>query len=95
MALGIGDFIAPGLSFLGNLGNSIIGASSNAYLNRVNRKWQEGMAALQYQRQRQLTQDTPVLQKQGLIEAGMSPSALGGYSGSASSVSTVPSSPPV
>lgn len=93
MALGIGDFISPGLTFLGNLGNSLLGASSNANLNRVNRKWQEAMAALQYQRQRQLTQDTPVLQKQGLIQAGMSPSALGGYTGSASSVSTVPSSP--
>lgn len=93
MSVGLGDFIAPGLSFLGNLGNSLIGASSNANLNKVNRKWQEGMAALQYQRQRELTQDTPVLQKQGLIDAGMSPSALGGYSGSASSVSSVPSSP--
>lgn len=93
MALGIGDFISPGLTFLGNLGNSLLGASSNANLNRTNRKWQEAMAALQYQRQRQLTQDSPVLQKQGLIQAGMSPSALGGYTGSASSVSTVPSSP--
>lgn len=85
--------VGSGISALASLGNSIIGSSSNANLNRTNRKWQEAMAALQYQRQRQLTQDAPVLQKQGLIQAGMSPSALGGYTGSASSVSTVPSSP--
>ena len=85
--------IASGISTLGALGNSLLGASSNANLNRTNRKWQEGMAALQYQRQRELTQDTPALQKQGLISAGMSPSALGGFSGAASSVSSVPSSP--
>lgn len=85
--------IGSGIAALGSLANSFIGSSANANLNKTNRKWQEAMADLQYQRQRVLTQDLPGLQKQGLIDAGMSPSALGGYSGAAASVSTVPSSP--
>lgn len=85
--------IGSGISALGSLANSFFGSSANANLNKTNRRWQEKMADLQYQRQRVLTQDLPQLQKQGLIDAGMSPSALSGYSGSAASVSTVPSSP--
>ena len=85
--------IGSGISALGSLANSFLGSSANANLNKTNRKWQEAMADLQYQRQRVLTEDLPGIQKQGLIDAGMSPSALGGYNGTASSVSTVPSSP--
>lgn len=85
--------IGSGISALGSLANSFFGSSANSNLNKTNRKWQEAMADLQYQRQRVLTEDLPGLQKQGLIDAGMSPSALGGYNGTASSVSTVPSSP--
>ena len=76
-----------------SLVNSIAGSHANANLNKTNRKWQEAMAALQYQRQRQLTQDTPKLQKQGLVDAGMSPAALSGFNGPASSVASVPASP--
>ena len=87
------EIIGSGITALASLGNSILGSSSNANLNSKNRQWQEHMADVQYQRQRDLTQDTPLLQKQGLVAAGMSPSALGGYSGNASTVSSVPSSP--
>ena len=73
--------------------NSIGGSMANASLNKSNRKWQEAMANLQYQRQRDLTKDTPLLQKQGLVEAGMSPAALSGFSGPAATVASVPSSP--
>ena len=85
--------IGTGLSALGSLANSVIGTSSNTNLNRRNRKWQEYMAGLTYQRQRELTHDTPMLQKQGLVDAGMSPSAMGAFSGPAASVSSVPPSP--
>ena len=85
--------IGTGISALASLANSAFGSSAGANLNARNRKWQENMAALQYQRQRDLTQDTPILQKQGLVDAGMSPSAMGAFSGPAASVSSVPSSP--
>lgn len=76
-----------------SLVNSLAGSHANANLNKTNRRWQEAMAALQYQRQRQLTEDTPKLQKQGLVDAGMSPSALSGFTGPAASVASVPASP--
>ena len=85
--------IGSGISALASLANSAIGSSVGANLNAKNRRWQENMAALQYQRQRELTQDTPLLQKQGLVDAGMSPSAMGAFSGPAASVASVPSSP--
>lgn len=85
--------IGSGITALASLANSAIGSTSGANLNAKNRKWQENMAALQYQRQRELTQDTALLQKQGLVNAGMSPSAMGAFSGPAASVSSVPSSP--
>lgn len=87
------NIVSTGLSVIGSLANSVIGSSVNANLNAKNRRWQEQMAATQYQRQRDLTQDTPLLQKQGIVNAGMSPSAMGSFSGPASSVSSVPSSP--
>lgn len=91
-------FMAPliGATLLGgglSLVNSLVGSQANANLNKTNRRWQEAMSALQYQRQRQLTEDAPKLQKQGLVEAGMSPSALSGFNGPASSVASVPASP--
>lgn len=76
-----------------SLVNSLAGSHANANLNKTNRKWQEAMSALQYQRQRQLTEDSPQLQKQGLVNAGMSPSALSGFNGPAASVASVPASP--
>ena len=68
--------------------NSLIGSASNANLNSTNRRWQEEQSTVNYLRQRQLIQDSPALQKQGLINAGMSPAALGGYSGPSASVSS-------
>lgn len=85
--------IGSGISAIGSLANSVIGTSANSNLNRKNRKWQEYMATVQYQRQRDLTHDTPLLQKQGLVDAGMSPSAMGAFAGPAASVSSVPNSP--
>lgn len=81
--------IGAGASLLNSIGGSI----ANASQNKANRRWQEHMAALQYERQRDLTQDTPLLQKQGIVNAGMSPAALSGFSGPAASVASVPSSP--
>lgn len=85
----IGNAISP---FSGVI-NSVLGAKSASKQNKQMMEFQKQMADQQYQRQRALTQDTPLLQKQGLVNAGMSPSALGGYSGVASSVASVPSSP--
>lgn len=85
--------IGAGISTFGSLANSLIGSSANANLNGKNRRWQEKMSDLQYQRQRDLTQDTALLQKQGLVNAGMSPSAMGAFSGPAASIASVPSSP--
>lgn len=85
--------VSTGIAALGSLANSAIGSSVNANLNGKNRRWQEHMADVQYQRQRELTQDTAMLQKQGLVNAGMSPSAMGAFSGPAASVASVPSSP--
>ena len=85
--------IGTGLSALGSLANTVFGTSANSNLNKKNRQWQEYMATQQYQRQRDLTHDTPMLQKQGLVDAGMSPSAMGSFAGPAASVSSVPNSP--
>lgn len=85
--------IGSGLAALGGVANTAIGTMANSNLNRRNRKWQEYMAAQQYQRQRELTHDTPMLQKQGIVDAGMSPSAMGAFAGPAASVSSVPNSP--
>lgn len=85
--------IGSGISAFGSLANSLIGSSANANLNGKNRRWQEHMSEVQYQRQRDLTQDTAMLQKQGLANAGMSPSAMGAFSGPAASIASVPSSP--
>ena len=82
------EIVASGISALGGLANSILGSSSSANLNAKNRAWQEKMSQLAYDRQRELTRDTYSLQKQGLVDAGFSPAALGGYTGGASQVST-------
>lgn len=83
--------LAAGLaigSAAGSLINSLVGSASNANLNSVNRRWQEDQSTVNYLRQRQLIQDSPALQKQGLINAGMSPAALGGYTGPSANVSS-------
>lgn len=72
--------------------NTLIGSSSSQNLNEANRYFQRQMAKDAYMRQRELTRDSPSLTKQGLLNAGMSPAALDGYTGSAAQVST-PSGP--
>ena len=79
-ALGIGSAAAGVM-------NSIIGSSSNSNLNSKNRKWQAEQNTIAYERQKELTQLSPVLQKRGLIQAGISPAAMNGYSGGTAIVS--------
>ena len=86
IALGIGSAAAGVM-------NSIIGSSSNANLNSKNRKWQEKQNTIAYERQKELTQLSPVLQKRGLVQAGISPAAMNGYSGGTASVSSNNSAP--
>lgn len=82
------EIVAAGVSAIGGLANSIFGSSASGNLNKKNRQWQEKMSQIAYDRQRELTRDTYSLQKQGLVDAGFSPAALGGYTGGASQVST-------
>ena len=86
IALGIGTAAAGVM-------NSIIGSASNANLNSKNRKWQEEQNTISYERQKELTQLSPVLQKRGLVQAGISPAAMNGYSGGTASVSSNNSAP--
>lgn len=75
-------------SAAGSVMNSLIGSRSAGNLNSKNRDFQAEQNALAYERQRALTQDSPSLLKQGLLNAGMSPAAVGSYSGTSASVST-------
>lgn len=86
----IGSVVASPIS---SVVNSVIGAYSANKQNKQMMHFQQQMSDQQYQRQRELTQDTPLLEKQGLVNAGMSPSAMGSFSGPAASVASVPSSP--
>ena len=85
-ALGIGSAAA-------GLVNGIVGSASNANLNKTNRKWQAEQNTIAYERQKELTQLSPVLQKRGLVQAGISPAAMNGYSGGTASVSSNNSAP--
>ena len=71
--------------------NSLGGSIANTNLNKTNRKWSEKMADLAYQRQQELTMKAPTLQKLGLIEAGISPAAMNGYSPGIPSVNSASS----
>lgn len=81
LALGLGSAAAGVM-------NSLLGTAANANLNSRNRHWQEKMSQLAYDRQKELTMLSPVLQKQGLLNAGISPAAMNGYSGGTASVSS-------
>lgn len=81
LALGIGSAAAGVM-------NSLLGTAANANLNAKNRRWQEKMSQLAYDRQKELTMLSPVLQKQGLQNAGISPAAMNGYTGGTASVSS-------
>lgn len=87
--MALGDFLSLG----GTLFNSVLGSSSNANLNKKNRQFQQHLADQAYQRQRELTVDSASLQKQGLLQAGISPAAMNGYSGGTASISSGPSAP--
>ena len=81
--------IGAGLISAGaSLVNTVAGTAAGANLNGRNRRWQEHMSQVTYQRQRELTQDQASLQKQGLINAGISPSAMNGYTGGTASISS-------
>lgn len=93
------------LSTLGSIGkvlaSPVLGAVGSAIdanqmrkENARNREWQEKMSNIAYQRQRDLTMESPMLQKQGLEMAGISPAAMNGYTGGTAQVSTgTPPSP--
>ena len=80
--------LAAGISALGSLVNTAIGTSASSNLNGRNRRWQEHMSEVAYDRQKELTMLSPSLQKQGLQMAGISPAAMNGYSGGTAQVST-------
>lgn len=67
---------------------SAVNANQIRKENQRNRDWQEKMSDIAYQRQRDLTKESPALQKQGLEMAGISPAAMNGYSGGTAQVST-------
>ena len=87
-------WLGPAITAVGGLINSLLGSSSNANLNRANRNWQSEQNTISYERQKELTQLSPQLQKQGLQLAGISTAAMNGYSGGTASVaaSNTPSS---
>ena len=87
--MALGDWFSLG----GTLFNSILGSSSGANLNKKNRQFQQHLADQAYERQRELTVDSASLQKQGLIQAGISPAAMNGYTGGTASISSGPSAP--
>lgn len=80
-AMGIGSAAA-------GLINGLVGTAANTNLNSRNRHWQEKMNDIAYDRQKELTQLSPSLQKQGLQMAGLSPAAMNGYTGGTASVSS-------
>lgn len=87
----IGKFLASPV--LGGVG-SAIDWNQIRKENQRNREWQEKMSNIAYQRQRELTMESPMLQKQGLQMAGISPAAMNGYTGGTAQVSTgTPPSP--
>lgn len=86
-------------SVLGDIGQTLaapvlgavtgaVNANQNRKENDRNRAWQEKMSDIAYQRQRDLTMQSPMLQKQGLQMAGISPAAMNGYTGGTAQVST-------
>lgn len=91
--MGILDVLSVVAPPVAGVANSIIGSQSNANLNKKNRQWQAEQNTIAYERQKELTQLSPVLQKQGLIQAGISPAALNGYTGGTASVNSANSAP--
>lgn len=90
----IGSAIASPVSAGIGLVNTIAGTHAAKKENARNRAWEEKMASLNFERQRQLTMESPMLQKQGLQNAGISPAAMNGYTGGTAQVSTGTPSPP-
>ena len=91
--MGFLDVVSAIGSPVASLVNGIVGSSSNANLNKKNRQWQAEQNTLAYERQKELTQLSPGLQKQGLIQAGISPAAMNGYTGGTASVNSSNSAP--
>lgn len=87
------SLIGAAIGLIGGLAGSIIGHKSAKKQNEKNRQWQADQNELSYERQRQLTMESPALQKQGLQMAGISPAAMNGYSGGTASVNSANSAP--
>lgn len=87
MPLSAGAGIAIGSAASGLI-NSLVGTAANSNLNKTNRRWQEKMSQLAYDRQKELTMLSPSLQKQGLQMSGQSTAAIDGYTGGTASVSS-------
>ncbi len=89
----IGSALATPISAGIGLANTIAGSHSAKKENARNRAWEEKMAQLTYDRQKELTTLSPSLQKQGLQMAGISPAAMNGYTGGTASVNSVGAPP--
>lgn len=87
MPISAGAGLAIGSASAGLI-NGLVGTAANSNLNKTNRRWQEKMSQLAYDRQKELTMLSPSLQKQGLQMAGQSTAAIDGYSGGTASVSS-------
>lgn len=87
------SWIGPAITAIGGLANSLLGSSANGNLNRENREWQASQNSIAYERQKELTQLSPLLQKQGLQLAGISSAAMNGYSGGTASVGSANNAP--
>jgi len=87
MPIGTATAIGIGAGAAGLI-NGLVGTAANSNLNSKNRRWQEKMSQLAYDRQKELTMLSPSLQKQGLQMAGLSPAAMDGYTGGTASVSS-------
>lgn len=86
-------WLGPAIAAAGGLMNTLLGSTSNANLNRQNRNWQAEQNTISYERQKELTQLSPQLQKQGLQLAGISTAAMNGYTGGTASVNSANSAP--
>ena len=77
-------WIGPAISAAGSIMSSLLGSSAKSqydYQSRLNAQQQQYArenAATEYERQMQLTRLNPLLQKQGMINAGINPSFANG-----------------
>lgn len=73
------DYLGFGLGTINSLFNVATSNANNERLrieNEKNRQFNAQQATLAYERQRQLIQDSPQLEKNGLVNAGLNPASL-------------------